>query len=243
MEGSSSNKPYQRILLKISGESFGKNNPFEMTWIHNIAEEIKQAHLANKEIGIVVGGGNIVRGSELIKHGIKRPIGDYMGMLATVINALALQDILSDLDVEAVIMTAREIEGVGEAYHYQNCLQHLNSGKVLIFAEGTGSPYFTTDTAAALKAAEIGAEVFFKATKVDGVFDKDPVTNPEARKFESLSYEDVLLNRYRVMDSTAIAFCLDNNLPILIFNLTKKGNFLRASLGENVGTVIKGSEA
>lgn len=239
MNTASSRNPYKRILLKISGESFGTKTPFEMKWIKGIAEEIREAHIAKKEIGIVVGGGNIVRGSELQMHGIKRPIGDYMGMLATVINALALQDVLGNLNVESVIMTAREIEGVGEAYHYQNCLHHLNEKRIVIFAEGTGSPYFTTDTAAALKATEINAEVFFKATKVDGVYDDDPHINPNAKKFDVLSYEDILLNRYKVMDSTAIAFCLDNNMPILVFNLTQTGNFLRASLGENIGTLIK----
>lgn len=231
-------KPYKRILLKISGESFGRQQPFDMKWIKSIAEEIKEAHLAQKEIGIVVGGGNIVRGSELQKHGIKRPVGDYMGMLATVINALALQDVLGNLGMESVIMTAREIEGVGETYHFQNCSRHLKSNKILIFAEGIGSPYFTTDTAAALKAVEIEAEVFFKATKVDGVYDQDPCTNPEAQKFNFLTYEDVLLNRYKVMDSTAVAFCLDNEMPILVFGLMTPGNFLRASNGENIGTLI-----
>lgn len=238
MNDALSQKPYKRILLKISGESFGSDTPFDMKWIKGIAEEIKEAHLAKKEIGIVVGGGNIVRGAELQKHGIRRPIGDYMGMLATVINALALQDILNNLDVDSTIMTAREIEGVGETYHFQKCFEHIANKKVLIFAEGLGSPYFTTDTAAALKAVEINAEVFFKATKVDGVYDKDPKNDPTASKFSTLTYEDVLLNRYRVMDSTAVAFCLDNNMPILVFNLTKSGNFLRASKGEGIGTLI-----
>ncbi len=242
MHNAPSRKPYKRILLKISGESFGSETPFDMKWINGIAEEVKEAHLANKEIGIVVGGGNIVRGSELQKHGIKRPVGDYMGMLATVINALALQDILGNLGVESAIMTARKIEGVGETYHFQKCSNHLKNNKILIFAEGIGSPYFTTDTAAALKSVEIGAEVFFKATKVDGVYERDPKVDPSAKKFDFLTYEDVLLNRYRVMDSTAVAFCLDNNMPILVFDLTANGNFLRASRGENIGTLIMNKE-
>lgn len=239
---STSISSYKRILLKISGESFGTQQPFEMTVIENIAREIAEAHNAGTEIGIVIGGGNIVRGASLQKHGIHRTVADYMGMLGTVINALALQDILCNLGLEARIMTARRFEDIGEPYHYQRCYKHLAKKRVVIFAGGTGSPYFTTDTAAALKSVEMNAQVFFKATKVNGVYDGDPQTMANAKRYSFISYEKILEKQFGVMDSTAVAFCRENNMPIRVFNLMLPGNLLRAVSGEEVGTLVHRTE-
>jgi len=238
----SSRGPFKRILLKISGESFGRETPFEMDCIHEIAKEIVATQETGKQVGIVVGGGNIVRGAQLQTRGIQRVVGDYMGMLSTVVNALALEDILKDLGAAATIMTARRFEGIGEPYHREDCLNYLNEGHIVIFAGGTGSPFFTTDTAAALKAAEIKAEVLFKATKVDGIYDKDPSQHDDAVKFDFLAYQEVLAKRYKVMDSTAIAFCLENKIPVLVFNLMVSGNLTKAAAGEEIGTLVANSQ-
>ncbi len=230
---------YKRILLKISGESFGTKQAFEMSKIHEIASEIAATRRAGVEIGIVVGGGNIVRGATLQQAGIDRTVGDSMGMLATVVNGLALENILQNLDIDATVMTSRTIEGMAESYNYQRCLDHFKKGRVVIFAGGTGSPFFTTDTAAALKSVEIKADIFFKATKVDGVYEADPKKVENAKKFDVLTYQQILSEQYRVMDATAVAFCRENNMPLLVFNLMEPGNLLRAVSGEQIGTLIE----
>ena len=233
-----SSLPYKRILLKISGESFGRDKPFDMEVIQGITREIVEVHNKGKEIGIVIGGGNIVRGANLQNYGINRVVADYMGMMGTVINALALQDILINQGVDVRIMTSRRLEEIGEPYHYQRCREHFKQGRIVIFAGGTGSPYFTTDTTAALKAVEINAEILFKATKVDGVYEGDPNKQSNVQKFQNVTYREMLVEQYQVMDATAVAFCQENKMPIMVFNLMKPGNLLRAVSGENIGTLV-----
>jgi uridylate kinase len=186
----------------------------------------------------VIGGGNIVRGNEASSQGVDRATGDYMGMLATVINSLALQDALEKLGVMTRVMTAIEMHEIAEPYIRRRATRHLEKGRIILFAAGTGNPYFTTDTAAGLRAMEIGAEVIFKATKVDGVYDSDPLKDASARKYGELTYIDVLNRGLKVMDSTAISLCMDNRLPILVFNLLKPGNIKRAVLGNPIGTLV-----
>jgi len=192
------------------------------------------------EIGLVVGGGNIFRGVQGVETGLDQPTGDYMGMLATVINALAIQASLEQRGVRTRVMTAIEMRPIAEPYIRRRATRHLEKGRVVIFGAGTGNPFFTTDTAAALRANEIGAELVMKATKVDGVYDADPVKNPDAKKYDELDYTTVLTNKLRVMDATAISLCRENNLPILVFNLTRPGNVLKVLQGETIGTLVKG---
>lgn len=227
----------KRILLKLSGESFGTKEPFELSIIESIVEEISKVYHQGVQMGIVMGGGNIVRGAMLENRGILRNSGDDMGMLATVINALALRELLKAKDVKSCIVTARAVEGIGECYNHERCVHLLEQGSLILFAAGTGHPYFTTDTAAALRAVEIGAQCLLKGTKVDGVY--DGVENiGKTQKFDYLTYEQVLSNRYRVMDLTAVAFCMEYQLPIRVFNLMKPENLLRVVYGESVGTLI-----
>jgi uridylate kinase len=192
------------------------------------------------ELALVIGGGNIFRGIAGSTLGIDRATGDYMGMLATVINALALQDALEKLDVPTRVLSAIEMQQVAEPYIRRRATRHLEKGRVVIFAAGTGNPFFTTDTAASLRAMEIGAEVIFKATRVDGVYDADPEKHPEATRFEELTYIDVLNRNLQVMDSTAISLCMDNGLPILVFNMLEQGNIMKAVSGERIGTLVHG---
>ncbi|NUM34870.1 MAG: UMP kinase [Candidatus Brocadiae bacterium] len=231
---------YKKILLKISGESFGNGlSSFESAT--NIVKEIAQLHKQEVQIGLVIGAGNIVRGSYLEKQGIARVAGDDMGMLATVINSILLQELLQKEDVPSIVLTPKMIEGIGEVYNHRKCLEYLKKN-IIIFSGGTGHPYFTTDTASALRAVEMQAECFFKATKVDGVYDDDPIKNPKAHKFDFLTYQDILSRQYRVMDLTAISFCMENSLPVCVFDLMTYGNLTRAIKGENPGTWIANSK-
>jgi uridylate kinase len=231
---------YKRILLKLSGESLmgveGYGISLEVS--HRIANEVKAIVGLGVEIAIVIGGGNIFRGLSGAEKGIDRATGDYMGMLATVINAMALQDALEKAGVHTRVLSALQIHQVVEPYIRRRAIRHLEKGRVVIFAAGTGNPFFTTDTAASLRAMEIKAEVIFKATKVDGIYDKDPKKFPDAKRYETLKFMDVLNQGLQVMDSTSISLCMDNKLPIVVFDLFRDGNIKRAITGENIGTTV-----
>ena len=231
---------YKRILLKLSGEALAgqQNSGINTTVIQQVAEDVSAAYQTGVQIGIVIGGGNIFRGVAASAQGMDRASSDYMGMLATVINSLALQDALEKANVPTRVQTAIEMAEVAEPYIRRRAIRHLEKDRVVIFGAGTGNPYFTTDTAAALRAMEIGAEVLMKATKVDGIYDSDPMKNPSAKRFDKISYIEVLNRGLQVMDMTAVSLCMDNKLPILSFDLTKKGNILRAVTGESIGTLV-----
>jgi uridylate kinase len=233
---------YKRILLKISGEVLTGDGNFgvDAGVMRQIAGEIKEVKSLGVEVGIVIGGGNIFRGMAASSRGMDRVSADYMGMLATVMNAIALQDALEKIDVHTRVQTAIEMRQVAEPYIRRRAIRHLEKGRVVIFAGGTGNPYFTTDTAASLRAMEIGAEAILKATKVDGIYNVDPLLNKRARKFDELTYLDVLKKQLKVMDATAISLCMDHQIPIIVFNLKKKGNIKRVILGEKVGTKVRG---
>ena len=231
---------YRRVLLKLSGEALmgSTQNAIDPATLSQIADELVDVQGLGVEIAMVLGGGNIFRGIAASSSGMDRAHADYMGMLATVINSLALQDALESRGAHTRVMTALEMERVAEPYIRRRSIRHLEKGRLVIFAAGTGNPYFTTDTAASLRAMEIGAEIVMKATKVDGVYDKDPNKHKDARMFRRLSYLDVLNRNLGVMDSTAISLCRDNSLPILVFNMTKPGNIRRVLLGEPLGTMV-----
>lgn len=234
--------PYKRILLKLSGEALmgTQGHGIDLTVIDKIASEIKEVAGNGIEIAIVIGGGNIFRGLSAAAKGMERASADYMGMLATVLNALALQNILENKGVATRVQSAIEMRELAETYIRRRAVRHLEKKRVVIFAAGTGNPYFTTDTAAALRAMEIGAEVIMKATKVDGVYSADPVKDPSAAKYDRLSYLDVLQKNLKVMDATAISLCMDNNLPIIVFNLNVPGNIKKIVAGEPLGTLVTG---
>ncbi len=234
------NSNYKRVLLKISGEALAGSDGSGISpkVIRQFAEDIKEAHQSGVQIGIVIGGGNIFRGVAASAQGMDRASSDYMGMLATCINSLALQDALEKFDVDTRVQSAIEMNSIAESYIRRKALRHLEKGRIVIFAAGTGNPYFTTDTAAALRAMEINADVILKATKVDGIYDKDPMKHEDAKLFDTISYIDVLNKNLKVMDSTAISLCMDNELPIRTFNLTIKGNTAKAIRGENIGTLV-----
>jgi uridylate kinase len=231
---------YKRVLLKISGEAFCKegHHGIDVDEVRSIALQVKAACSIGTQVAIVVGGGNIIRGGEIARHGISKASGDSMGMLATVINALALQDVLEHLDVSTRVCTALSVHSVAEPYIRRRAVRHLEKNRTVILAAGTGNPHFTTDTAAALRAAELGCDVLLKASKVDGVYTDDPHKNPKAKRFERLSYLDVLNKRLGVMDVTAISMCMEHKLPIIVFNLREEGNILKAVAGEPMGTLI-----
>ncbi len=231
---------YQRVLLKLSGEALAGDKGFGINpvVINDIAKGVGSAHEAGAEIGIVIGGGNIFRGIAASATGMDRSSSDYMGMLATMINALALQDALEKINVDTRVQSAIEMNEIAEPYIRRRAMRHLEKKRVVIFGAGTGNPYFTTDTAAALRAMEIDAHIVMKATKVDGVYDKDPMKHKDAVKFDELTYIDVLNKRLNVMDSTAISLCMDNSLPILCFNLDQPTNILKAIKGDKIGTLI-----
>jgi uridylate kinase len=235
---------YKRILLKVTGEIFAgaQNFGIDGQAIKAFAQEIKEVKEMGCELAMVVGGGNIFRGAVASEIGMDRASADTMGMLATVINSLALQDALEHLGVSTRVLSAIEMRQVAEPYIRRRATRHLEKGRVVIFAGGTGNPYFTTDTTASLRAMEIGAEVILKATKVEGVFDADPVKFADATKFEEVTYIEVLNRELKVMDSTAISLCMDNNLPIIVFNLMKKGNIKRVVSGEAIGTLVSGGK-
>ncbi|MGB5332707.1 MAG: UMP kinase [Woeseiaceae bacterium] len=231
---------YRRVLLKLSGEALMGELDYgiEPSVIQRIGAEIATASATGVEIAIVVGGGNIFRGAGLARSGMDRVTGDYMGMLATVMNALAIQDALESLDVHARVMSALQIHDVCEDYIRRRAVRHLEKGRVVILAAGTGNPFFTTDTAASLRAIEIGADVLLKATKVDGVYDDDPMTNAAAKRFDKVSYDQVLADKLSVMDATAIVMCRDNQLPLRVFNLKRGDALVRAMSGDDVGTLV-----
>jgi uridylate kinase len=234
---------YKRILLKLSGEAFmgdGAEGPLNFSVISGFCDELVEVHEMGAEIGLVVGGGNIFRGARESGLGLDRATGDYMGMLATVINAMGLQAVLEGKGVPTRVLTAIEMPPVAEPYIRRRALRHLEKGRICIFGGGTGNPFFTTDTAAALRANEIGAGILMKATKVDGVYDCDPMAHPEAVRYESLTYATALEKNLRVMDGTAISLCREHQLPILVFNLTEPGSIVRALKGERIGTVVQG---
>ena len=232
---------YKRIMLKLGGESLAAEEGafgLDQGALTNISEEVREARDLGVEIAIVIGGGNILRGASLSSIGIERTTGDYMGMLATVINALALQHALEHVGIPTRVQSAIEIQAVSESYVRRRAIRHLEKGRVVIFAGGTGNPYFTTDTAASLRAMEISAEVIFKATKVDGIYSADPMTDEKATKYQDLSYLDVLKKGLKVMDSTSVSLCMDNNLPMVIFNFRDKYSIKRVLLGEKLGTTV-----
>jgi len=232
---------YKRILLKLGGEALAGMGGYgiEPQMVANVAQQIAAVKRLGVEVAIVIGGGNIWRGASAL--GMERAQADYMGMLATVINALALQDALERQGVFTRVQTAIEMRAVAEPYIRRRAIRHLEKGRIVIFAAGTGNPYFTTDTAAALRAVEVGADIFLKATKVDGVYEDDPQVNPQARKFAHLTYLEALnLKLEQVMDNTALSLCMDNKLSIIVFNLWTPGNLEKAVLGEPVGTMISG---
>ena len=234
---------WQRILLKVSGEGMCKpgGSGIDPDEVDFVAGEIREIHGLGVQVVIVIGGGNIIRGGVLAKRGINKATADHMGMLGTVINALALQNSLENrFQVDTRVQTAIRMQDVAEPYIRRRCIRHLEKGRVVILAAGTGNPYFTTDTAAALRACETGCEVILKATKVDGVFTADPMLDRNAIKHEHLPYMQVLNDRLKVMDSTAITMCMDNNIPIIVFNLKQQGNIRKVVTGEKVGTLIDG---
>ncbi len=231
---------YRRVLLKVSGEGFCREGArgVDIDETQVMAREISAAHRLGVHMAVVVGGGNIVRGAELHERGITQATGDYMGMVATVVNALALQDVLEKMGVPTRIMTAIPMQAVAEPFIRRRCIRHMEKGRIVILAAGTGNPHFTTDTAAALRSIEILGEVLLKATKVDGVYDADPKRNAQAKQYETLSYMDVLNKKLRVMDSTAVSLCMENNIPIIVFNMRKADNIVKVICGSPIGTRI-----
>ena len=231
---------YRRVLLKLSGVALMGELDYgiDPQVIQRIATEIATALKTGVEIAIVIGGGNIFRGAGLARAGMDRVTGDYMGMLATVMNALAIQDALESLDVYARVMSALQINEVCEDYIRRRAIRHLEKGRVVILAAGTGNPFFTTDTAASLRAIEIGADILLKATKVDGVYDADPMVNPNAKRYDTVSYDQLLTDKLSVMDATAVVMCRDNNIPLRVFDLTRADALVQAMTGHDVGTVV-----
>ena len=234
---------YKRILLKLSGEALMGDQQFgvDPAVATRIAKDVAEIQSMGVETAIVIGGGNIFRGLAASARGMDRATADYMGMLATVINGLALQDALEQQNVVTRVVTAIEMRAVAEPFIRRRAIRHLEKGRVVIFAAGTGNPYFTTDTAAALRAMEIKAEVILKGTKVDGIYTADPMLDPDATKYEAISYLQVLERQLKVMDATAISLCMDNKLPIVVFNLRKAGNIRRVVLGDSIGTTVSAS--
>jgi len=236
---------YRRILLKLSGEALLGDRSYgvDPSFCLFIARQVAEVHRLGVQVGIVVGGGNIFRGLLAAANGMDRATADYIGMLATVMNGLALQDAIERTGVQTRVMSAITMNEVAEPYIRRRAVRHLEKGRVTIFVAGTGNPYFTTDTAAALRAVEIGAEVLLKATKVDGVYDADPMTHPGARRYARLEYGDILRDQLRVLDATAVSLCMENDLPIVVFDLNQPDNITRVALGEPVGTLVGGSRA
>ncbi|MEW6741705.1 MAG: UMP kinase [Planctomycetota bacterium] len=235
---------FSRVLLKISGEALAgpERRGIDVARVQRLAGELGELHARGVEVAVVVGGGNIVRGQELAAIGVDRAAGDQMGMLGTVINGLALQDALGSRGVEARLASAIEVGAICEPFVRRRCMRHLAQGQVVILVGGTGNPYFTTDTAAALRAVEVGAHVLLKGTKVDGVYSADPVTDKAAVRYDRLSYREVIHRNLRVMDTTAIALCRDNGLPIIVFNVLEAGALLRVVSGEPMGTLVDAAE-
>lgn len=233
---------YQRILLKLSGEALMGDLGYgiDPQVVQEIASEVAEVVSTGVQVAIVVGGGNIFRGVKGAARGMDRATADYIGMIATVMNAMTLQDALEQMNVPTRVQSAIAMQEVAEPYIRRRAIRHLEKGRVVVFGAGSGNPFFTTDTTAALRAAEISADVIFKATKVDGIYDSDPHINPQARRYHSLNYSHVLTQDLRVMDSTAIALCKENNIPIIVFDLGVRGNIRRAVMGEQIGTIVGG---
>jgi len=231
---------YRRVLLKVSGEGFCRSggSGIDPEALRTLAEQCRDVNRLGVELAVVVGGGNFIRGQDVARQGINRATADYMGMLATVINALALMDALEAMDVVTRVQTAITMADVAEPYIRRRAIRHLEKGRVVILAAGTGNPYFSTDTTAALRATELGADVLLKATKVDGVYSDDPLVNPNAQRYEALSYSDILSKNLRVMDATAITLCRENALPVIVFDLMVPGNVQRVVRGEPIGTLV-----
>jgi len=231
---------YRRLLLKVSGEMLagGQGYGIQPSILEGLAEEIASVTALGVQVAVVIGGGNIFRGIAASASGMERASADYMGMLATVLNALALQNALERAGVITRVQSAIEMRQLAEGYIRRRAIRHLEKNRVVIFAGGTGNPYFSTDTAAVLRAMEIGAEIIMKGTKVDGIYDADPMTHPDAKKYADIPYIAILNQNLKVMDSTAISLCMDNNLPLIVFNLKVKGNFKRVALGETIGTLV-----
>ncbi len=232
---------YRRIMLKLSGEALAGERGFGLDHevVQGIAQQIQEVVKLGTEVAVVVGGGNFWRGAKASAQGIDRATADYIGMLSTVMNALVLQDAFEKIGMETRVLTAIEMREVAEPYIRRRAIRHLEKGRVVIFGAGTGNPFFSTDTAAALRAIEVEAEIILKATKVDGVYEKDPVLDPQAKKFDDLKFIEVLNKRLGVMDSTATSLCMDNNIPIVVFNLNEFGNIKRIVMGEKIGTLVK----
>jgi len=231
---------YRNILLKLSGEAFQGRHEFGIDFgmVSHFADEIAEVSALGVKVSVVVGAGNFFRGVHAGDQGIDRVVADYMGMLATILNCVALQDVLEKKGVPTRVLSAIEVPQICEPYLRRRAIRHLEKGRVVILAAGTGNPYFSTDTAAALRSVEIGAEVIFKATKVDGIYDRDPVKDPAAKKFDSLTHREVLRRDLRVMDATAISLCQENNIALIVFNLLTPGNIKRAVMGETIGTRV-----
>ena len=231
---------YKRILIKISGEILAGKQGFGLnsSVLQQTARELKEVSQCGVQVAIVIGGGNILRGVDAIKQGMERVSSDHMGMLATCINALALQNMLEQNQVKTRVLSAIEISDMAEPYIYRKALRHLEKNRVLIFSGGTGNPYFSTDTASALRAIEISADILLKATKVDGVFDKDPMLHKESSQYKSISYKEILNKDLKIMDGSAISLCREHQLPLIIFNLKKKGNLIKVVCGESIGTKV-----
>ena len=232
---------YKRVVLKLSGEALqerGTRENISPAVVREIAERIKEVNQLGVQIAIVIGGGNIWRGSSAAVKGMDRTTADYMGMLATVINGMALQSQLEQIGVATRVQTAIEMKNVAEPFIFRRAIRHLELGRVVIFVAGTGNPYFSTDTTAALRASEIGADIILKATKVDGIYNRDPNTHTGARRYERVTFTEALMKRLQVMDSTAFSLCMDNRIPIVVFDMNKPGNIRDAVLGKNVGTIV-----
>lgn len=232
--------PFQRILLKLSGEALLGKEDFgiDPEVLSRMADELSEVAALGVQIGVVIGGGNIFRGQGLARAGMDRVTGDHMGMLATLINSLAFQDALERVDIKVRVMSGLQINEVCEDYIRRRAIRHLEKGRVIIFGAGMGNPYFTTDTAASLRAIEISADILIKATRVDGVYDSDPEQNPDAKRFDHLTFDNVIDRRLNVMDTTAIVMCRDNNLPVRVIDLNASGSLMRLIQGENVGTLV-----
>ena len=238
------NPIYKRIMLKLSGESFAEEEKggISIERVKFISKELAGIKQMGIQIAIVIGGGNIFRGRQASKKGINQVSADYMGMLGTVINALALQDILEKLDIETRVQTAIEMKAIAEPYIRRRAIRHLEKGRIIILAAGTGHPFFTTDTAAALRAIELDADAILKATKVDGIYESDPLLNANALKYKQISFLEFLNKNLRVMDATSISLCMENKLPVIVFNLNLAGNIKKVVLGEPIGTIVKEGE-
>ncbi len=233
-------QPYRRILLKMSGEILAgkESHGIDPTTVASLASQVKSVVEAGLQVGIVLGGGNFFRGSRMQAGGLERVSGDYLGMLGTIMNSVALQNALEGIDLDTRVLSAISIIQLAEPYIRRRAIRHLEKGRVIICAGGTGNPYFTTDTAAVLRGIEIGADLIMKGTKVDGVFDDDPVINPKAKKYDRLTYDEVLEKKLRVMDLTAVTLCMENELPIMVFDIQKEGNMLSAASGIQIGTLV-----